>query len=62
MAIILKSIDLILMISLAIFFMLKLIREIKHKKRPSLILILWIISLYFVVKVLSIMWGFVYGP
>jgi len=54
MDLILKSVDSILIVLLAIFFMWKFVYEIKHEKRKAVILLLLLINVYFIVKVFNL--------
>ncbi|MCY9221128.1 hypothetical protein MOF08_10415 [Bacillus licheniformis] len=51
MDLIFKSIDSILIVVLAIFFIWKFVYEIRHEKRSAVILLLLLINIYFIVKV-----------
>ncbi|PJZ00924.1 hypothetical protein CPT06_07555 [Bacillus vallismortis] len=54
MAVLLQNIDYIITFFLAIFFIFKLIQEIKNKKRLSLSIVFLLISIYFLIKVFFI--------
>ncbi|CAI6285698.1 hypothetical protein NRS6120_13325 [Bacillus subtilis] len=54
MAVLLQNIDYIITFVLAIFFIFKLIQEIKNEKRLSLSIVFFLISIYFLVKALFI--------
>lgn len=54
MDLILKSVDSILIVFLAIFFMWKFVYEIKNEKRKAVILLLLLINVYFIVKVFNL--------
>ncbi|ETB70997.1 hypothetical protein A943_13210 [Bacillus sp. CPSM8] len=54
MDLILKSVDSILIVFLAIFFMWKFVYEIKLEKRKAVILLLLLINVYFIVKVFNL--------
>ena len=54
MDLIFKSIDSILIVVLAIFFMWKFVYEIKHEKRSAVILLLLLINVYFIAKVFNL--------
>lgn len=50
MAVLLQNIDYIITFFLAIFFIFKLVQEIKNKKRLSLSIVFLLISTYFLIK------------
>lgn len=50
MAVLLRNIDYIITFFLAIFFIFKLVQEIKNKKRLSLSIVFLLISTYFLIK------------
>lgn len=54
MDLIFKSIDSILIVVLAIFFILKFVYEIRHEKRSAVILLLLLINVYFIAKVFNL--------
>ncbi|TDO13457.1 hypothetical protein DFO69_1906 [Bacillus subtilis] len=60
MAVLLQNIDYIITFFLALFFIFKLIQEIKNKKRLSLSIVFLLISIYFLIKaffIISILIG-----
>ncbi|MED4338606.1 hypothetical protein P9235_18930 [Bacillus licheniformis] len=54
MDLIFKSIDSILIVVLAIFFIWKFVYEIRHEKRSAVILLLLLINVYFIAKVFNL--------